>query len=96
MIAKENDYSLLRQESPMKAYFNCHTDITIPYGEIGMISAVMPDHYQVPIIVDGRFVLEGTMELNEAFAREKPGELSGPSTMEDQLGQLTAKDTGGQ
>ena len=80
----------------MKAYFNCHTDITIPYGEIGMISAVMPDHYQVPIIVDGRFVLEGTMELNEAFAREKPGELSGPSTMEDQLGQLTAKDTGGQ
>ena len=96
MIAKENDYSRLRQESPMKAYFNCHTDITIPYGEIGMISAVMPDHYQVPIIVDGRFVLEGTMELNEAFAREEPGELSGPSTMEDQVGQLTAKDTGGQ
>ncbi len=96
MIAKENDYSRLRHESPTKAYFNCHTDITIPYGEIGMISAVMPDHYQVPIIVDGRFVLEGTMELNEAFEKEEPGQLSGPSTMEDQVGQLTAKDTGGQ
>ena len=96
MIAKENDYSLLRQESPMKAYFNCHTDITIPYGEIGMISAVMPDHYQVPLIVDGRFVLEGAMELNEAFKEEEPGALSSPSTMEDQIGEWNTKVTGGQ
>ncbi len=32
MIAKENTFSMNRHESPMKAYFNCHTDITFPTG----------------------------------------------------------------
>ncbi len=94
VVAKENAISCQRHESPMKAYFNCHTDITIPYGEIGQISAVMPDHYQVPIIIDGRFVLEGTLELNEPFSRETPGELSSPSGMEDLIEELAKKAEG--
>ncbi|MBR1742071.1 MAG: aminopeptidase, partial [Lachnospiraceae bacterium] len=34
MIAKENDFSKLRHTESSKAYFNCHTDITIPYDEL--------------------------------------------------------------
>ena len=84
-----------RHESPMKAYFNCHTDITIPYGEIGQISAVMKDHNQVPIIIDGRFVLEGTLELNEPFAREEAGSSSTASGMESIVRQLNEESAGG-
>ncbi len=67
IIAKENDYSLLRKTEPKKAYFNCHTDITIPYDEIGLLEAVLPDGTGVAIIKDGRFVLEGCEALNEPF-----------------------------
>ena len=61
-----------------------------------MICAVMPDHNRVPLIVDGRFVLEGTLELNEPFAREEPGELSEPSTMKNEIELMNEKLTGGQ
>lgn len=71
IIAKENECSLLRksqdEKEQEKAYFNCHTDITIPYEEIGAIYSVHPDGESVAIIKDGRFVLEGTEELNRAF-----------------------------
>ena len=67
IIAKENDYSLLRKTEPKKAYFNCHTDITIPYDEIGLLEAVLPDGTGVAIIRDGRFVLKGCEELNKPF-----------------------------
>ncbi len=67
IIAKENDYSLLRKTEPKKAYFNCHTDITIPYDEIGLLEAVLPDGTGVAIIKDGRFVLAGCEALNEPF-----------------------------
>lgn len=95
MIAKDNTYSLKRNESPMKAYFNCHTDITIPYGEIGQISAVMKDHNQVPIIIDGRFVLEGTLELNEPFAREEAAKNSTASGMETIVKQINEESARG-
>lgn len=64
IIAKENDFSLLRNEDPLRAYFSCHTDITIPYDEIGSIIAVCPDE-NIEIIKDGRFVLPGLEELNK-------------------------------
>ena len=64
IIARENDFSRKRKDDPQKAYFNCHTDITIPYEEIGEITAVRPDGTRVCIIRDGRFVLPGTEELN--------------------------------
>ncbi len=67
IIAKENDYSLLRKTDPKKAYFNCHTDITIPYDEIGLLEAVLPDGTGVAIICNGRFVLPGCEELNKPF-----------------------------
>ena len=72
IIAKDNECSILRRSDDeaekAKAYFNCHTDITIPYEEIGFIASVHPDGTRVNIIEDGRFVLAGTDKLNEAFA----------------------------
>lgn len=67
IIARENEVSALRTEAPEQAYFNCHTDITIPYDEIGEIAAVLPDGRRIDIIRDGRFVLPGTESLNEPF-----------------------------
>jgi leucyl aminopeptidase (aminopeptidase T) len=68
IISKDNDFSLLRKTEPEKAYFNCHTDITIPYDEIGRISAVSENGSRTDIIVDGRFVLKGCEALNEPFS----------------------------
>ena len=65
MVAKENTYSMKRHENPAEAYFHCHTDITIPYEEIGVIEAILPDGERIALLKDGRFVLPGTEELNE-------------------------------
>jgi aminopeptidase len=67
IVARDNAISLLRKTEPSKAYFNCHTDITLPYDEIREIAVVKKDGTRIPIIQDARFVLEGTTELNEAF-----------------------------
>ena len=67
IIARDNEVSALRHEDPQKAYFNCHTDITIPYDELGEVTAVAADGAEYPIILEGRFVLEGTEELNAPF-----------------------------
>jgi hypothetical protein len=64
IVAKENECSLLRFTDEDKAYFNIHTDITIPYEEIGVIEAVLPDGETIALLQDGRFVLAGTEELN--------------------------------
>lgn len=65
IIARDNEISLLRKTEPEKAYFNCHTDITIPYGEIGEISSLKKDGSKTVLIQNGRFVLPGTEELNK-------------------------------
>jgi len=67
IVAKDNECSLLRHEDESKAYFNCHTDITIPYNELGLIEVVKEDGTRIALIEDGRFVLPGTEELNKAF-----------------------------
>lgn len=67
MVAKENDFSKLRNSEPEKAYFNCHTDITIPYSELGDIIVHTDSGETINIIKNGRFVLEGTESLNEVF-----------------------------
>jgi len=64
IVARDNEVSLLRKEDVSKAYFNCHTDITIPYEELRELSAVAPDGERIPVILEGRFVLPGTEELN--------------------------------
>lgn len=74
IVAKDNACSILRKEDPKKAYFNCHTDITIPYEAIGRIVAVNKERVEVPIILDGRFVLDGTLRLNDAFQTEESNE----------------------
>ncbi len=67
IVAKSNELSDLRDTEPEKAYFNCHTDITIPYNELGAINVIKKDGSKIGIIKEGRFVLEGTEKLNDAF-----------------------------
>ena len=65
IVARENEVSALRKTDIKKAYFGCHTDITMPYDELAEITAVRKDGSEITIIKDGRFVLEGTELLNE-------------------------------
>lgn len=65
IIARDNECSLLRDSEPGKEYFNCHTDITIPYDELGELSALRSDGSKLKIIEAGRFVLDGCEELNK-------------------------------
>ncbi len=67
IAARDNEISILRKSDISKAYFNCHTDITIPYDELGRITAVRADGSTEDIIRDGRFVVPGTGELNRPF-----------------------------
>lgn len=64
IIARDNEISILRKEDVSKAYFGCHLDITIPYSELGDITAVCPDGRELPVIRNGRFAVEGTELLN--------------------------------
>ncbi|MDP8220206.1 MAG: hypothetical protein P9X26_02590, partial [Candidatus Stygibacter frigidus] len=48
-----------------KAYTNKHTDITLPYEELAYITAVTESGERFDIIKDGRFVVQGTEELNK-------------------------------
>lgn len=67
IVAKDNEVSIKRlsndEEEVAKAYFGCHTDVTIPYYELNDVAAVS-ENGEVLIIHDGKFVLEGTEELN--------------------------------
>ena len=65
IVAKDNSVSLLRKTDPSRAYFGCHTDITIPYDELGSIIAYDKEGNAYPVIEKGRFVLAGCEELNK-------------------------------
>ena len=65
IVAKDNECSILRKTEIEKAYFNCHTDITIPYDELKEISVIKPNGERIVLIEEGRFVLPGTEELNK-------------------------------
>ena len=67
IIAKENECSALRREDMSKAYFNCHTDITIPYDELGDIVVHTHSGDEIVLIRKGRFFLAGTEKLNEVL-----------------------------
>lgn len=69
IVAKDNSRSILRDTKPGEAYFNCHTDITVPYDELSELTAVKKDGTRIPIIENGRFVLPGTEPLNEPFEK---------------------------
>lgn len=68
MIARDNEISILRKEDVSKAYFGVHTDLTIPYRELGRITAVGMDGERIDMIRDGRFVLAGLGELNRPLS----------------------------
>lgn len=61
IVGKVNEISI------NKKYFNCHTDITIPYDELGEITVVTVEGERISIIKDGRFILNGTESLNVPF-----------------------------
>ncbi len=65
IIARDNSVSALRKEDISKAYFHCHTDITIPYEELKSISVVTKTGEEILLLKDGQFVLAGTEVLNE-------------------------------
>ena len=75
---RENHHLLLglfllkHKEDISKAYFNCHTDITIPYDELGAITVVRADGTTTDIIRNGRFVVPGTEPLNEPLDAMEP------------------------
>lgn len=65
IVARDNSVSIRRKEDVSKAYFHCHTDITIPYEELKSITVVTKDGREIVLLEDGRFVLPGTQILNE-------------------------------
>lgn len=65
IVAKDNEVSILRKTDMSKAYFGCHTDITIPYDELDSIHVETKDGNWIPVILDGKFVVPGTEILNE-------------------------------
>ncbi len=67
IVARENEVSALRSTDMERAYFNCHTDITLPYDELGELAGIAGDGGRIPVIREGRFVLEGCEELNRPF-----------------------------
>ena len=67
IIAKENETSARRKTEGAKAYFNCHTDVTVPYDEISELTAVDSKGERISIIKEGRFMLKGIEELNRPF-----------------------------
>ncbi|MDO4478633.1 MAG: aminopeptidase [Lachnospiraceae bacterium] len=64
IIARENEISAARKSDPDSAYFGCHTDITIPYDELGSLSVITAEGESILILENGRFVLPGTECLN--------------------------------
>ncbi len=71
IIARENEISALRKSSPKDAYFHCHTDITIPYDELGGIYAVHRDGTETALLEDGLFALAGLEELNKPLKNHR-------------------------
>lgn len=69
VVARDNSVSIQRKEDVSKAYYNCHTDITIPYEEIGGIKVVTKTGQEIFILENGEFVLPGTEILNEPLKK---------------------------
>lgn len=59
IVAKSNEHSEKGE------YFNCHTDITIPYEELDSICVIGLGGTETALIEGGKFVLPGTEILNE-------------------------------
>lgn len=69
IAARDNSVSIQRKEDVSKAYFYCHTDITIPYEELRSIAVVTKTGERILLLENGRFVLPGTEDLNEPLKK---------------------------
>lgn len=67
IVARDNEKSILRKTKIDDAYTNVHTDITLPYDSLEDISVITKSGERIEIIIDGRFALKGTEELNKPF-----------------------------
>ena len=75
IVAKDNEISRAPERKiRVKAYFNCHTDITIPYDELGSPSRLC----RLQMEKNSRYhqkaedsSLPGTEELNEPLDEDK-------------------------
>lgn len=67
IIARDNEKSIKRKENMDEAYTYVHTDITLPYDGLELITVIKSSGEKIDIIKDGRFVLDGTEELNKPF-----------------------------
>ena len=66
IIARDNSVSIRRKEDVSKAYFHCHTDITIPYEELEQYYSNYEGWKRDQTLLrNGKFVLPGTEILNE-------------------------------
>ncbi|MFX1512664.1 MAG: aminopeptidase, partial [Promethearchaeota archaeon] len=65
VVATDNEKSILRKTTIEEAYTNKHVDITLPFDDLEYITAVKGNDERINIIKDGRFILEGTQELNK-------------------------------
>lgn len=64
ITARDNERSILRKTRPEEAYYQTHTDITLPIDAIGCMSVVKSSGDEFDLIREGRFVLIGTDILN--------------------------------
>ncbi len=64
IVARDNECSIKRKDDDLSAYFNCHTDVTIPYDELDSIIGYDSEGNEYPVIQNGLFVVPGTEELN--------------------------------
>lgn len=64
MVARDNERTAQRAAGD-GCYVNFHTDITIPYDEMGLLEGITASGGSVPIIRDGRFVPDAADKLNQ-------------------------------
>ena len=64
VTARANEKTACGKENPAEAYVNCHTDITLPYGDIEFLKVITDHGNAATIIKNGRFVVPGTEILN--------------------------------
>ncbi len=64
IIARDNEHTIKRKTEENFRYYECHTDVTIPYDELDSIISVDDEGNEYPVILNGRFVVKGAEELN--------------------------------
>ncbi len=64
IISRDNEETIKRKDNADFRYYECHTDVTIPYDELLSITSIDDDGNEYPLIKDGVFVVPGCEALN--------------------------------